>query len=115
MVRLIVLFALLFFNGCNHNENKPGKYPDFPAVKDGYPHLAMWWPDTFEQTLDELKRYDWIGFGEWDNIQTIEDLKSVNPEQKHFMDYSITETSWDDWGNRSVVLEIMEKYPRNGS
>ncbi len=61
--------------------------------------------------MDELKRYEWIGFGQWDNINTIESLKLANPEQKHFMDYSITETSWDDWESQSEVLEVMGKIP----
>lgn len=110
MIRLIVVLALMFFSGCNNGDDVV-KYPEFPAVKDGYPHLAMWWPDTYEQPIEELKRYDWIGFGRWDNISTIENLKSANPEQKHFIDYSITETSWDDWGSQSEVVEVMEKIP----
>lgn len=65
----------------------------------------MWWPDSNEQPLDELKRYDWIGFGEWDKISAIEKLKSANPEQKHFMDYSIAETSWSQWENNISVME----------
>ena len=54
----------------------------------------MWWPDTWEQPVNDLNRYDWIGFEQWDNISTIEQLKTANPDQKHFMDYSIAETSW---------------------
>ncbi len=110
MIRLLALLILMFFSGCKPDEESE-KYPDFPAVKGGYPHLAMWWPDTYEQPLDDLKRYDWIGFGRWDNITMIENLKSANPEQKHFIDYSITETSWDDWEDQSDILDIMEKIP----
>jgi hypothetical protein len=71
----------------------------------GYPRLAMWWPDTWEQPIDDLKRYEWIGFGQWDNISTIGKLKSVNPDQKHFMDYSITETSWSSWENNRIIMQ----------
>ena len=76
-----------------------------PVEGKGYPQLAMWWPDTREQPVDDLKRYDWIGFGHWDNISTIEKLKTANPLQKHFMDYSITETSWSSWENNRIVMQ----------
>ena len=111
MIRITVLFVLLLTSSCSPDNDDPNTYPEFPAIKDGYPLLAMWWPDTYEQPIDELKRYDWIGFGRWDNINTIENLKLVNPEQKHFIDYSITETSWEDWGSQSETIEIMEKIP----
>lgn len=108
----IILLLCAIFTGCNKDTgSESGNSPDLPPVKDGYPHLAMWWPDTWRQPLDELKRYDWIGFGEWDNILAIESLKTLNQDQKHFMDYSITETSWDDWESQSEVLEVMEKIP----
>lgn len=111
MIRLFVILLLLFCGGCAKETVTEEEYPDFPTIKGGYPHLAMWWPDTWEQPLDDLKRYDWIGFGRWDNITMIENLKSANPGRKHFMDYSITETSWDDWGSQSDILDIMEKIP----
>ena len=75
----------------------------------GYPRLAMWWPDTWNQSLDDLKRYDWIGFGSWDKLATINSLKALNTGQKHFMDFSITETSWSWWQNNKQT--IMEKIP----
>ncbi len=73
----------------------------------GFPRLAMWWPDTWEQPLNDLKRYDWIGFGSWDNISTINKLAEINPHQKHFMDFSITETSWSSWQNDISGMEII--------
>jgi hypothetical protein len=76
-----------------------------PLNEKGYPRLAMWWPDTWKQPVDDLKRYDWIGFGQWDNISTIEQLKIANPDQKHFMDYSITETSWSSWENNKIIMQ----------
>jgi hypothetical protein len=69
----------------------------------------MWWPDTREQPVEELARYDWIGFGAWDDISTIKELKAVNPDQKQFMDYSITETSWSSWEDNKISIE-----PRDG-
>ena len=102
----IIIFIFMIITGCNRFTGpESGNYPDIQAIKGGYPHLAMWWPDTWEQPLDELKRYDWIGFGEWDHISAIEKLKTLNPDQKHFMDYSITETSWSEWQNNTAVME----------
>jgi len=73
--------------------------------ENGYPRLAMWWPDTWEQPLSDLQRYDWIGFGDWDNMATVATLKQANPNQKHFMDFSITETSWDWWYEKKAIAE----------
>lgn len=79
--------------------------PNNITTDNGYPRLAMWWPNTSEQPVEQLMRYDWIGFGAWDNITTINTLKSRNPDQKHFMDYSITETSWSWWqGERQTTM-----------
>ena len=75
----------------------------------GYPRLAMWWPSTWQQPVEQLARYDWIGFGAWDNINTINTLKNRNPDQKHFMDYSITETSWSWWQDERRIT--MKKIP----
>ncbi len=101
---------LTLLSSCNPADDSES-YPDFPAIKGGYPLLAMWWPDTYNQPVSDLKRYDWIGFGQWDNVETIKKLKTANPDQKHFMDYSITETAWEDWGSNSDNAETMEKIP----
>jgi len=105
IVKYIVVLILytLFYNGCSQNTSTIPKY--HTAGTRGYPRLAMWWPDTWTQSIDQLKRYDWIGFGEWDNMEKIRELKEANPAQKHFMDFSITETSWSDWEDNKSVME----------
>jgi len=97
------LTILLLLSLINCNKNVEINNPT-PAGK-GYPRLAMWWPDTWEQSLEQLKRYDWIGFGEWDNMEAVADLKELNPDQRHFMDFSITETSWGWWSEKKSILE----------
>lgn len=106
MINYIVIFTIVFLNGCTEDINSDNP-ADMPSIKDGYPKLAMWWPDTRKQSPEELKRYDWIGFGAWDDFSAIENLKTINPDQKHFMDYSITETSWSDWQNNTEVMKMI--------
>ncbi len=97
--------TMILFCRCDKDDvNRPDNHL---SEVTGYPKLAMWWPDTWEQPLSELERYDWIGFGQWDNLAIITKLKKTNPEQKHFMDYSITETSWDDWRENATVMKMI--------
>jgi len=103
ILNIIVIFFLIFNNRCikNITANSDNGISD----NHGYPRLAMWWPDTWNQSLNQLTRYDWIGFGEWDNMEKIAELKEANPAQKHFMNFSITETSWSDWTDKKSVME----------
>jgi hypothetical protein len=102
-----LVFALSFFPACTRIADPFSNPP--ASSGQGYPRLAMWWPDTWEQSVEQLKRYDWIGFGDWDNLSAIQTLKTVNPDQQHFMDYSITETSWSWWQNDKKSM--MDKIP----
>jgi len=71
-----------------------------------YPRLAMWWPDSWNQSIYDLARYDYIGWGPWDNRTVLQNLKELNPEQHHFMSVNLTEVGWDDWDNRLIMSEI---------
>lgn len=74
-----------------------------------YPRLGMWWPDSWEQAVSDLARYDFIGWGgTWENETTLAQLKKQKPQQKHFTSITITETSWDDW---QYYPEIMSQIP----
>ncbi len=43
-----------------------------------YPRLGMWWPDPWEQSLDDIARYDWVIL--WNDAgQFIPDLRVRNP------------------------------------
>ena len=106
-VRIVFVLSVLYtLAGCVSNNSTSVSVP--PPDDSGYPRLAMWWPSTSQQPVEQLMRYDWIGFGIWDDINTINTLKSRNPNQKHFMDYSITETSWSWWQNdrKSTMKKI---------
>jgi hypothetical protein len=105
---IFILITLVYsLSGCIKDNST--SVDNNPHNSLGYPRLAMWWPDTWNQPLDDLKRYDWIGFGSWDNLVAVRTLKALNTDQKHFMDFSITETSWSWW--QTDKRPIMEKIP----
>ncbi len=44
-----------------------------------FPRLGMWWPDPWEQSLDDIARYDWVIL--WDSAaEFIPDLRARNPD-----------------------------------
>jgi len=36
-----------------------------PESSPAFPRLGMWWPDPYEQPLDEIARYDFVILGDW--------------------------------------------------
>jgi len=48
------------------------------ALTLDFPRLGMWWPDPWEQSLDDIARYDWVILG--DAAEFIAPLKSRNPD-----------------------------------
>ena len=87
-----VLSATPIYKVPNHTNSHGNNYD--------YPKLAMWWPTSWEpdrQTVGELARYDYIGWGYWENNKLLDSIKQINPTQKHFMSTTITEVSWDEF------------------
>jgi hypothetical protein len=76
------------------------------GLSSPYPRLAMWWPNSWNPNLDMLVRYDYIGWGDWDNMTTLENLKQLNPEQKHFMSMNLTELKWYDWEKNPLLYQV---------
>jgi len=109
-VFIILLILLLFTSFCNLNNEEGENNNNEESL--GYPRLAMWWPDIWEQSVEDLKRYDYIGFGEWDyeEIDKIREIKNQNPSQIQFMNYTITETSWE-WWEEDCKIDNIEKVP----
>jgi hypothetical protein len=70
----------------------------------------MWWPDSWNQSVSELARYDYIGWGSWENELTLKKLKTKNPNQLHFMSINLTETDWRDWENKPIMSEIVAEW-----
>lgn len=73
-----------------------------------YPRLAMWWPSSWEQDVSDLARYDYIGWGNWENDEVLLQIKERNPQQLHFTAITVTETGWGDWSDES---ELMNRIP----
>lgn len=44
-----------------------------------FPRLGMWWPDPWEQPLEEIARYDWVILGDW-AAEFISPLRALNPD-----------------------------------
>lgn len=91
------------------SEEKPN-LPDHPVNNLPYPRLSMWWPDSWDQNITELSRYDYIGWGDWEKEETVSELKILNPKQLHFMSINITETDWDEWEDIPIMSEIPAKW-----
>jgi hypothetical protein len=66
----------------------------------------MWWPDSWNESIDDLVRYDYVGWGPWDNTSVLKNLKQLKPEQKHFMSMNLTELKWDDWENNHYCIRF---------
>jgi len=98
-----VLSMVLLSPGCSGKSDS-----EFTYSGSGYPRLAMWWPSSWKQPVEDLARYDWIGWGSWENMSVLAQVKEVNPRQKHFLSFSITETGWRRWEQQP---ELMDRIP----
>lgn len=44
-----------------------------------FPRLGMWWPDPWQQALEDIARYDWVILGPW-AAEFIAPLQALNPD-----------------------------------
>ena len=108
---MIIVFLIIALNSCEFiheyaNDQNSNEQIDNEGFDLSYPKLAMWGPDSWNQSAHELARYDYIGWGPWENENTLKNLKSMNPDQLHFMYINLTEVRWDDWYNYPVMKQI---------
>ncbi|MEA5079172.1 MAG: carbohydrate binding domain-containing protein [Anaerolineaceae bacterium] len=86
---ILILFAL-FLNSCTSPMKTqtalPTVMPTQNAVPEtqsstgqGYPRLGMWWPDIWNQPLEQIARYDWVILGDW-QAEAIPQLRALNPK-----------------------------------
>ena len=71
-----------------------------------FPRLAMWWPNSWNHSVDDLRKYHYIGWGDGEDKDTLDRLKQLNPDQLHFMSVNLTEVSWNDWGGKPGMYEV---------
>jgi len=57
---------------------RPGAGLGAPPAALDFPRLGMWWPDPWEQPLQDIARYDWVILGGW-AAEFIEPLRALNP------------------------------------
>jgi len=55
----------------------PGSVSCQTIISD-FPRLGMWWPDPWEQPLEQIARYDWVILGDWAS-EFITPLRALNP------------------------------------
>jgi hypothetical protein len=73
-----------------------------------FPRLGMWWPDTWEQPLADIARYDWVIFGDWDR-ENVPQIKALNPDLLALNSTNACELSYDpapdapSWDNEDVL------------
>ena len=99
------LFTVFSFtvSGCFCESNR--KADD--SLHNLYPRLAMWWPSSWEQSADDMARYDWIGWSPDEDETVLASLKAKNPNQLHFTSISVTETGKWDWeGYPDLMKEV---------
>ncbi len=106
MKKLIPLLLFIIILSCKttHIQDDNKSEPNNPS----YPRFAMWWPNSWDQDVSDLSRYDYIGWGNWENEDTLKAIKEINSNQLHFTAISITETCWSDWKDEK---ELMNQIP----
>lgn len=74
-----------------------------------YPRLGMWWPNTWEQPIADVARYDWVIYGDW-NKENLPAIKTLNPKQLMLNSTNACELSFnadpgaEPWENEDVLV-----------
>ncbi len=73
-----------------------------------YPRLGMWWPNTWEQPITDIARYDWVIYGDYDK-ENLTAIKALNPNQLMLNSTNACELSFnpdpdaEPWENEDVL------------
>lgn len=78
---LILLFYLLLtVSGCHTSGRGLQIDPSSDSeISIPFPRLGMWWPNPWEQSLDDIARYNWVILFP-DGEEFIDPIKSINPD-----------------------------------
>jgi hypothetical protein len=74
-----------------------------------YPRLGMWWPDPWEQSLDDIARYDYVLLSD-EQEDFIAPLKARNPDILQLNSTNACELSYD-WPDSTDYAEILKIPP----
>jgi hypothetical protein len=70
------------------------------ALSTPYPRLAMWWPNTYTQSAQQLARYDWLALTEVDR-HAIRSIRALNPNEILLNSTNACELDLDPWSSMS--------------
>jgi hypothetical protein len=94
------IFTISPSNPSTPNNGEPFTY--------AYPRLGMWWPNTWEQPVADIARYDWVIYGDW-NKENLPAIKALNPNQQMLNSTNACELSFnadadaEPWENEDVL------------
>jgi len=106
---LQILFLFITISGCSSLEDASGKgIKSYTSSSISFPRLGMWWPDPWEQSLDDIARYDWVILFPWME-EFIDPIKNINPDILLLTATNACELSYDateDSPDNNQVLAI---------
>jgi hypothetical protein len=70
----------------------------------------MWWPDPWEQSLDDIARYDWVILGDYE-AEFIDDLRTRNPDIVLLNSSNACELGYDPEGGAEDNAEVLKIPP----
>lgn len=103
---LICIVFMLY--GCTSTEDKPDQANSSPSSQlfsqtinkalsfsePPFPRLGMWWPNPYEQPLDQIARYDWVILDNWSS-QFLDPLRAINPKIRLLSSTNACELGFD--------------------
>ena len=111
---LAMLFIVLFLSVITAGCSSLGKDLNKDAEVDKgsskpFPRLGMWWPDPWEQSFNDITRYDWVILFPYME-EFIDPIKKINPEILLLTSSNACELGYDSTGafpeNNAEVLAI---------
>lgn len=87
----------------------PSPIPTIVPTPSGprFPRLGMLWPNTHEQPLEQIARYDWVILGDW-QTDFVDPLHALNPDLRLLISTSASELNFkpDDLSYNSYLQQI---------
>ena len=82
-----------------------------PAYQPPFPRLGMWWPNPYEQPLEDIARYDWVILGDW-STEFMDPIRALNPDILLLNSTNACELSFDpdDPANNTALQHIPSQW-----
>jgi len=98
-IQIMLLFLLAAIPGCSSLGK--GLDKDTISISEpliSFPRLGMWWPDPWEQSLDDIARYDWVLLFPYME-EFIDPIKLINPDILLLTSTNACELGYDPTGD----------------